>query len=171
MEFRVSVGNSDFADIRKEKAYYVDKTEILYELVHNSNNMVTLFTRPRRFGKTLMMSMMENFFSIRKDSKEIFEGLNIAKHEEFCREWMNQHPVLFISFKDAESITFEVAYAKLKTIIADVCKKNADIGSNASVNSFDMTVFNKCRSKCRRKYDTKTYRICKMLRKREVAVN
>jgi len=143
MGFQIKVGEADYAMLRKENAYYVDKTELIYELVHETNNKVTLFTRPRRFGKTLMMSMMENFFSIRKDSKEIFDGLNIARHEEFCKDWMNQYPVLFISFKDAESETFEVAYAKLKTVIADVCKKFADIGSNTSVNSFDVTVFNK----------------------------
>ena len=143
MEFQIKVGEADYATLRKENAYYVDKTELIYELVHETNNKVTLFTRPRRFGKTLMMSMMENFFSIRKDSKEIFEGLNIARHEEFCREWMNQYPVLFVSFKDAESENFDVAYAKLKTVIADVCKKFADIGSSASVNSYDVTVFNK----------------------------
>ena len=141
MEFRISVGKSDFADIRKENAYYVDKTEILYELVKNTNNMVTLFTRPRRFGKTLMMSMMENFFSIRKDSKEIFDGLNIARHEEFCKDWMNQYPVLFISFKDAESETFEVAYAKLMTVIADLCKANSEISNHNTIDKDDQEVF------------------------------
>ena len=141
MEFRISVGKSDFADLRKDNAYYVDKTEILYELVKNTNNMVTLFTRPRRFGKTLMMSMMENFFSIRKDSKEIFDGLNIARHEEFCKDWMNQYPVLFISFKDAESETFEVAYAKLMTVIADLCKANSEISNHNTIDKDDQEVF------------------------------
>ena len=123
MEFTVCVGEADFASLRKEQAYYVDKTEILYELVQDTKNKVTLFTRPRRFGKTLMMSMMENFFSIRKDSKGIFDGLAITEHEEFCRDWMNQYPVLFISFKDAEAEEFDTAFDKLKNIIADTCKK------------------------------------------------
>ena len=65
MAFRVGVGKSDFADLRKSDNYYVDKTGIMYELVEEKDNKVTLFTRPRRFGKTLMMSMMSNFFSIR----------------------------------------------------------------------------------------------------------
>ncbi len=86
MAFTVSVGEVDFAALRKENAYYVDKTEIMYELVHDTKNKVTLYTRPRRFGKTLMMSMMENFFSIRKDSKSIFEGLAITEHKDFCKE-------------------------------------------------------------------------------------
>ena len=75
MAFTVSVGEADFAALRKENAYYVDKTEIMYELVHDTKNKVTLYTRPRRFGKTLMMSMMENFFSIRKDSENYLKGL------------------------------------------------------------------------------------------------
>jgi len=61
MGFSVGVGEADFAELRKENAYYVDKTDILYELVHNTKNKVSLFTRPRRFGKTLMMSMIVNF--------------------------------------------------------------------------------------------------------------
>ena len=141
MEFRISVGEADYAELRKKNAYYVDKTEIMYELVHGTENKVTLFTRPRRFGKTLMMSMMENFFSIRKDSKGIFEGLNIARYEEFCAEWMNQYPVLFISFKDAESETFEVAYAKLMTVIADLCKSNSEISNHNTIDKDDQEVF------------------------------
>jgi len=143
MAFTVSVGEADFAALRKENAYYVDKTEIMYELVHDTKNKVTLFTRPRRFGKTLMMSMMENFFSIRKDSKSIFEGLAIRSHEDFCKKWMNQYPVLFISFKDAEADEFDVAYAKLKNVIADVCKGISDIALEKKVNSYDVEVFNR----------------------------
>ena len=141
MAFTVSVGEADFAALRKENAYYVDKTEIMYELVHDTKNKVTLFTRPRRFGKTLMMSMMENFFSIRKDSKSIFEGLAIAEHTDFCKKWMNQYPVLFVSFKDAESETFDVAYAKLMTIIADVCKSNSEISNKSTIDKDDLDVF------------------------------
>ena len=143
MAFTVSVGEADFAALRNENAYYVDKTGIIYELVHDTNNKVTLFTRPRRFGKTLMMSMMENFFSIRKDSKSLFENLDIAKQKAFCKEWMNQYPVLFISFKDAEAEEYDVAYAKLKTVIADVCKRVANLGEQSCVNPFDAEVFNR----------------------------
>ena len=141
MGFRISVGRSDFADLRKENAYYVDKTEILYELVEKTNNMVTLFTRPRRFGKTLMMSMMENFFNIRKDSKDIFEGLSVTKHEEFCREWMNSYPVLFVSFKDVEGENFDGAYGMLKTKLADLCKSLPELEGNVQTNSADRDIF------------------------------
>ncbi len=143
MGVSVGVGEADFAVLRKENAYYVDKTEILYELVHDAKNKVTLFTRPRRFGKTLMMSMMENFFSIRKESRDIFNGLAIIDNAEFCKEWMNQYPVLFISFKDAEAEDFEGAYKMLAASIADLCKNLADITEAASVNQADRDIFNR----------------------------
>ena len=143
MDFKVGVGKSDFAALRESGNYYVDKTELIYELVNDTDNEVTLFTRPRRFGKTLMMSMIENFFSIRKDSAHIFEGLAITEHKDFCKEWMNQYPVLFISFKDAEADTFESAYKMLGTSIADLCKKLLEVEGSASVNQADRDVFNR----------------------------
>ena len=137
MAFTVSVGEADFAALRNENAYYVDKTEILYELVHDTKNKVTLFTRPRRFGKTLMMSMMENFFDIRKDSRVLFEGLDVLKHAAFCKEWMNQYPVLFISFKDIEAEDFEAAYAMLKVRLSEVGKGLSDLAQDDRVNKYD----------------------------------
>lgn len=141
MTFKVGVGKSDFEDLRKSNNYYVDKTDIMYELVEETDNQVTLFTRPRRFGKTLMMSMLSNFFSIRKDGKSIFEGLKITAHKEFCEKWMNQYPVLFVSFKDAEADEFDIAYDKLKNVIADICKSVADLVEEPSVNRADAQIF------------------------------
>ena len=143
MDFKVGVGKSGFEELRESGNYYVDKTELIYELVNDTDNKVTLFTRPRGFGKTLMMSMMENFFSIRKDSKNLFEGLAITNHEDFCKEWMNQYPVLFVSFKDAEADTFDSAYKMLETSIADLCKKLSNITDSELVNQADIDVFNR----------------------------
>ena len=154
MDFKVGVGKSDFAALREAGNYYVDKTELIYEFVNDTDNQVTLFTRPRRFGKTLMMSMMENFFSIRKNSEGIFEGLALTEHSDFCKEWMNQYPVLFVSFKDAEADDFDVAYAKLKNVLADVCKGVSDIGSEKKVNSFDVEVFNRLQAQTGTDADT-----------------
>ena len=146
MAFKVGVGESDFAAIREEKAYYVDKTEIIYELVQDTRNKVTLFTRPRRFGKTLMMSMIENFFSIRKSSGSIFEGLDITKHEDFCKQWMNQYPVLFISFKDVEGENFDGAYGMLKVQLADVTKGLSDLVNGDQSNQYDCEAFDRLQS-------------------------
>ena len=141
MDVKIAIGGEFFDRIRQNDCYYVDKTELIYELIHETDNMVTLFTRPRRFGKTLMMSMLENFFAIDRDSKAIFAGLNISKHEAFCAEWMNQYPVLFITLKDAEALTFKTAYAKLKMIIADVCIKHAFLENSKNVDPADAERF------------------------------
>ncbi|WP_408072355.1 AAA family ATPase [Butyrivibrio sp. JL13D10] len=146
MEFKVGVGKSDFRDIRESGNYYVDKTEILYELVHDTDNAVSLFTRPRRFGKTLMMSMMENFFNIRKDSHTLFDGLDISGHQDFCKTWMNQYPVLFVSFKDVDAETFEGAYKMLETKLADLCKELAPIFIDTVVDKDDERIFMKLKA-------------------------
>ena len=146
MAFKVGVGKTDFAALRRANDYYVDKTELMYELVNDTDNEVTLFTRPRRFGKTLMMSMMENFFNIRKDSRDIFEGLEITEHEEFCTEWMNQYPVLFVSFKDVEAENFEGAYKMLQTKLADACKELTSIFEHVSVDKDDEQIFSRIKA-------------------------
>ena len=141
MAISVFVGGENFDELRNSGCYYVDKTELLYELRQDSKNIVTLFTRPRRFGKTLTMRMMESFFDIRRDSRAVFDGLAIMKHEAFCAEWMNQYPVLFITLKDAESLKFETAYAMLKGIISDVCKKHDYLEKSEKVNREDIAAF------------------------------
>ena len=110
----VVVGNEFFEEIIHDNGYYVDKTELIYDLAAKTSNKVTLFTRPRRFGKTLMMSTIESFFDIRRDSESVFKGLNISEnHPEFCMEWMNQYPVLFVSLKSVEALDFENAFEML----------------------------------------------------------
>ena len=84
----IPVGISDFEKIRNGGFYYIDKSGLITEILDEKAE-VTLITRPRRFGKTLGMSMLESFFDIRKDSKELFDGLEIAEHQVLCDEWMN----------------------------------------------------------------------------------
>ena len=145
MAIRIPVGTENFDEIRRSGAYYIDKTELIYDLVGCTYNEVTLFTRPRRFGKTLNMSMMRSFFDINRDSKAVFDGLDIMKHQEFCSEWMNQYPVLFISFKDVDGLDFESAYEQLKSVLADYCKTIASQIENQSTNSADMEIIERLR--------------------------
>ena len=98
----IPVGISDFEKIRKNGYYYVDKSGLIAELLEEKSTEVTLITRPRRFGKTLGMSMLANFFDIRKESTELFKGLEIAEQRDVCSEWMNQFPTLFVTFKDVD---------------------------------------------------------------------
>ncbi len=145
MSIQFEVGREDFDLLRKSGAYYVDKTELIYDLVQNAANAVTLFTRPRRFGKTLNMSMMESFFDINRDSRPVFEGLDIVKHDSFCAEWMNRYPVLFISFKDVDGLDFESAYRQMQSILADYCKLIAQLFEGKNVDPADKDIFERLR--------------------------
>ena len=140
MAIKVGVGGEFFDRLREAGCYYVDKTELIYDLVQ-SESAVTLFTRPRRFGKTLTMTMIESFFDINRDSRSVFSELNIMKHADFCKEWMNQYPVLFVTLKDAEGLTFQSAYGMLKSIIANVCKKHAYLADSPKVDTDDRDAF------------------------------
>ena len=155
MEFKVGIGKSDFEDMRKSGNYYVDKTDMMYELVEETDNKVTLFTRPRRFGKTLMMSMMSNFFSIRKDTGEIFEGLKITEHKAFCEKWQNQYPVLFLSFKDVEAENFHDAFGMLKVTLSEACIGLAGLKSDSRVNKNDALTFDRLESQKANLFDVK----------------
>ena len=104
----IPVGISDFEKIRKNGYYYVDKSGLIAELLEEKSTEVTLITRPRRFGKTLGMSMLANFFDIRKESTELFKGLEIAEQRDVCSEWMNQFPTLFVTFKDVDGLDFSI---------------------------------------------------------------
>ena len=101
----IPVGISDFAEIRQNGYYYVDKTGLIAEILKAQAVKVTLITRPRRFGKTLGMSTLENFFNIRKDSRTLFQGLEIVDNSVLCQKWMNQCPTIFLSFKDVDGLT------------------------------------------------------------------
>ena len=145
MATKLAVGDESFDEIRKTGLYYVDKTELLYDLAGQTINKVTLFTRPRRFGKTLNMSMMESFFDINRDSRGVFEGLDIWRHQAFCSEWMNRYPVLSISFKDVDGLSFESAYGQLQAILADYCKTIISYFENKSIDSADAEIFERLR--------------------------
>ena len=115
MRKKLPVGIENFEEFSKEDFYYVDKTMFLAELLQNWGK-VNLFTRPRRFGKTLNMSMLKCFFEIGTD-KSLFDGLKIAENKELCAEYQGQFPVIFISLKSVDGLTFASAAAALRTVI------------------------------------------------------
>ena len=142
-DLKVPVGISDFAKIRKYQYYYVDKTGLIEDLLEKETAEVTLITRPRRFGKTMGMSMLANFFDVRKDSKAMFEGLEISKNETLCSEWMNQWPVLFVSFKDIDGLTFASAKGMLLERLANLFKAHRYLALSERVNPDDAKIFKK----------------------------
>lgn len=105
---KLPVGIDDFRKLRESYFYYVDKTRLIEQLLLNWSE-VTLFTRPRRFGKTLNMSMLKSFFDIGTD-KALFDGLYISGNKELCDEYMGKYPVIFLSLKGVEGLTYEEAF-------------------------------------------------------------
>ena len=140
-KLNIPVGISDFAKIRDRKYYYVDKTKLISDLLEEETAEVTLITRPRRFGKTMAMSMLSHFFDIRKDSKAMFQGLKIAENTELCDEWMNQWPVLFLTFKDVNGLTFASAKEMLLNRIAEIYNDHSYLLEGPQVRENDRKVF------------------------------
>lgn len=141
INLKIPVGISDFEKIRKNQYYFVDKSGLIEELLNTESNEVTLITRPRRFGKTLGMSMLASFFDIRRDSSELFRGLKISQKEELCQKWMNQYPVLFVTFKDVDGLDFQSAKEMLRIQIADRCNEYLCLISSEKVNENDKAIF------------------------------
>lgn len=128
------VGTSNFEKIRSQGYYYVDKTGMIKEILTERTPMVMLITRPRRFGKTLGMSMLEAFFDIRKDHRALFEGLEIASHPALCAAWMNQYPTVFITLRQVEGLNFQDAYGQLLYEIALLYREHAYVLDDASMS-------------------------------------
>ena len=112
---KLPVGIDDFRKLRESDFYYVDKTRLIEQLLLNWSE-VTLFTRPRRFGKTLNMSMLKNFFEIGTD-KSLFDGLYISGNKVLCDEHMGKYPVIFLSFKGVEGLTYDEAFDAFVRVI------------------------------------------------------
>lgn len=122
---KLPVGIENFEEIRKSGFYYVDKTKLIEQLLQNWGK-VNLFTRPRRFGKTLNMSMLRAFFETGADPS-LFEGLYISKNKEMCAEYMGKYPVIFLSFKGVDGLTFEEAQTRVTTIIRTEARRHYEL--------------------------------------------
>lgn len=129
-----------FEELRTGGYYYVDKTKFIEELLEEQFK-VNLITRPRRFGKTLAMSMLADFFDIRKESRIIFDGLAISENKELCAKWMNQYPVLFVTLKDIEDLTFAEAYAQLVFMVSSLCIEHSYLLGSDKVDEKDKSFF------------------------------
>ena len=136
----IPVGISNFEKIRNNGFYYVDKTGLIEELLKTEAE-VTLITRPRRFGKTLGMSMLESFFDIRKNSRKLFEGLEIARQSELCSKWMNQCPTVSVSFRQVDGLNFTSAYDMLTMVFADLYNKDLYLLEDSHVTEFQKKTF------------------------------
>ena len=139
-KLNIPVGISEFDKIRDRGYYYVDKTNLIAELLDNIAE-VTLITRPRRFGKTMAMSMLANFFDMQQDNIERFCGLKISQNTELCSQWMNQWPVLFLSFKEVDGTVFDHAFNLLKFTLAQFCDDHAYLTESEKVTEEQRRIF------------------------------
>ena len=144
---KIPVGRSGFADIRKNQYYFVDKSGLIEELLRTDATQVTLITRPRRFGKTLGMSMLTAFFDIRISGKELFKGLAVLENQELCAAWMNRYPVLFLSFRSVDGLNFEGAYAQFASVIAELYKEHCYLMESEQINTLDKEMIYRIASK------------------------
>lgn len=135
------MGIENFEDIRNEDFYYVDKTGLIRDLLEN-RSYVTLFTRPRRFGKTLNMSMLKYFFEPGSDHT-LFDGLAISTETELCSRYQGKFPVISISLKNAEGSTIEKAKKKFRSVIGSEAVRFSFLSDSGRLNETERQQFAK----------------------------
>ena len=138
---KLPVGIDDFKKIREAGFYYVDKTKLIEQLLQSWGEVI-LFTRPRRFGKTLNMSMLKSFFEIGAE-KSLFQGLYISEKEKLCAEYMGKYPVIFLSLKGVEGLHFADAQKMLMTIINNEVRRHYYLKTSDKLTVEDRKQFEK----------------------------
>ena len=136
---KLPVGIENFEDIRRSGFYYIDKTMLIEQALNNWSK-VTLFTRPRRFGKTLGMSMLRSFFEIGTD-KSLFDGLYISQNKSLCDEHMGKYPVIFLTLKGVEGLTFADAKMMLKSILSTEMDRHYYLKTSEALTDEDKAYF------------------------------
>ena len=138
-EKKLPIGVENFEELIQEDFYYVDKTELIADLLKNWGK-VNLFTRPRRFGKSLNMSMLKTFFEIGCD-KTLFQGLKISEEKELCEKYMGQFPVISVSLKGGEGRSFEFAREALKGVIGDEARRFSFLSNSETLSEKDKAAY------------------------------
>lgn len=136
---KLPVGIEDFAEIRQAGFYYIDKTNFIEQLLDGWGK-VNLFTRPRRFGKTLNMSMLRYFFEIGADAS-LFAGLQITRNKKLCEEFQGKYPVIFLSFKNVEGLTFADAQYRLTELIAGEAERFAFLAQSDKLTENEKSLY------------------------------
>ena len=140
-DLSMPVGYDNFAAVREKGCYYTDKTMLIKKLV-SKNSLVSLITRPRRFGKSLNMSMLDCFFDItRNNTAKLFDGLAISGEKDICDEWQGQYPTIFLSFKDVKDNDYPGALSLLMDVFSDFCDAHSDWENSDKINDYEKKYF------------------------------
>lgn len=129
--YNIEIGCVDFRSLRERQLCYVDKTKFMEELLAANRPTVSLITRPRRFGKTLTMNMLKEFFDIRRKGTTSFDGLAIKRNHKLCEAWMNKFPVLSLSLKDVGTGDFQKALEDMRGILSELYDEHAYLARTA----------------------------------------
>ena len=139
----IGIGISDFKSLRVRNNYFVDKSMYIKDIIDNQSGVI-LVTRPRRFGKTLNMSMLRYYFDIKcKDSKELFKGLKIMEQDEYYTSKLGYYPVIYLSLKDAGLMNYEYMIMQMKTIMMDMFYEHRYILENQDLSEGEKAIFNR----------------------------
>ena len=121
----ICIGVEEFREIRENNYCYVDKTSFIEEMLRTPPPKVSLITRPRRFGKTLTMTMLQEFFDIRQDSRSLFEGLTVSRNSALCERWLNKYPTVFLTLKGVEGRSYDFSISQISDLLRDICEDRA----------------------------------------------
>ncbi|PIE79800.1 MAG: AAA family ATPase, partial [Candidatus Delongbacteria bacterium] len=136
----LKIGRSDFGFFIKNRYYLVDKTKLIYDFHHNSNDVV-LFPRPKRFGKTLNLSMIEYFYDIQKqDYKEFFAEFEIAKYKDFCNKHQNKYPVINLTLKAVKETSWDRCLDKFRNIVSDLYTKHEYLINSDKLGKYEKQI-------------------------------
>ena len=138
---KLPIGMENFVEIRRNNFYYVDKTRLIEQLVEKWSE-VSLFTRPRRFGKTLNMSMLRAFFEVGAEAN-LFDGLYISKNKEVCKQYLGKFPVVSISLKGVNGNTFDEARSCLVKVINREARRLQNLSESEKLTQVDKELFEK----------------------------
>ncbi len=157
-----------FRKFMESDSYYIDKTMILKAYLSDSSDTAILFARPRRFGKSLTMTMFRDFLDIRQDSKEIFKGLKIMECQDIVDKYMNQYPVVYLSLKEVFGDSFEIVFRNFQVAISTICDEMEDLLDCAEIGRFNKARFEKLGNLAAEKPDTEQAiaLFCRMLRQK-----
>ena len=166
MQVNIRSSYDSFRELRESNAYYVDKTEMIEEYLIRRFDKAVMFTRPRRFGKTMTMTMFRDFLDIRQDSKDIFAGLKVMEHPDVVDNYMNQYPVVFISLKEVFGQSYEEVFRNLCIAVSGVLEKNVFLLESEKVSPAAKHFFETILNRNAEKPDTEQSLdlLCRMLR-------
>lgn len=145
MTINIRASYDSFRELRENNAYYVDKTEFIEEYLIHKFDKAVLFARPRRFGKTLTMTMLRDFLDVRQDSKDIFSGLKVMDCQDVVDVYMNKYPVIFISLKEIFGEGSDSIFSNFRIAVSELCKKYPELVGSEAVEEEDKKLLGKLR--------------------------